>query len=208
MAKAYLIGGTPRCGKTSIALAALKVHPMFATSTDSIRYTLRDVLTKENVPDLFAAHEKFTEESIVRLCSSGKSSEIVEWQNKESRVVWKSVQRCIEGFIAEDLDILVEGVAILPEFLSQLTCEYSAVFVGNTDPSHVQHMLEYARSGRYDWMSAFNDETIRQFGQFTSVFSKYLQTESEKHGYRFVDMAQGDYEATKIEVVKQLLGNF
>ena len=50
MAKAYLIGGVPRCGKTTIALKTVAEHPMFATSTDSVRYTLRNLFSSKDNP--------------------------------------------------------------------------------------------------------------------------------------------------------------
>jgi 2-phosphoglycerate kinase len=205
MARAYLIGGTPRCGKTSIALDTVKIHPMFSTSTDSLRYILRGLLSADDYPDLFAASEKFTEEAIVALCSTGHAYEIVEWQNKESAVVWDAVKRCIEGFISEDLDILIEGVAIMPEFLSQLSCDYSAVFVGNSNPEHGKIMLDYARSGSYDWMRDFKDETILQFAEFTKKFSIYLHDESLKNGYKYFDMYTDDYARIKAAAVDELL---
>lgn len=178
---------------------------MFSSSTDSIRYILRSTLTRENSPDLFGANDKFTEQSIIELCSTGRASEITDWQNKESKVVWKSVKQCIEGFIAEDLDILVEGVAILPEFIAELDCDFSTVFIGNTNKDHGQIMLDFARSGSYDWMSKFSDEAILQFGAFTSSFSNHLQAEAKKYGYKYYDMGAGDYTANKLVVVESLL---
>jgi 2-phosphoglycerate kinase len=205
VARAYLIGGTPRCGKTSIALGALKIHPMFATSTDSLRYLMRELLPKDNYPDLFTASEKFTQEAIVQLCSNGNAAEILEWQNKESVVVWDSIKHCIEGFISEDLDILIEGVAILPEFLSQLRCDYTAVFIGNSNPDHAKSMLDFARSGSYDWMSKFEDETILQFAEFTREFSSFIQAQSEKYGYSYFDVGSDDYTAAKTAAINYLL---
>ncbi len=204
MATAYLIGGTPRCGKTSLALSMVKKKPMFSTSTDSLRHIMKQMVSKEAEPYLYYASERFTEESILDLCSTGRASEIVTWQNNESRAVWKSVKNTIEGFIREDLDILIEGVAILPEFLSQLECDVRVVFVGNSSSNHGSNMLAYARSDDYDWLSSYSDEAILKFSAFTQEFSRFIESESRLYGYKYVDLAKNSFDKSQEKAISWL----
>ncbi len=205
MAKAYLIGGVPRCGKTTIALKTVAEHPMFATSTDSVRYTLRNLFSSKDNPALFNADASFEKTSGLELCKTGRASEIITVQNEESEVVWPSVRRIIEGYIEEDLDILVEGVALLPHLISELNCEYSAIFVGNTSPSHGEHMLRHARSGSYDWMSNRSDEAILEFAKFTNLFSEHFATEAKRYNMQFFDWSDSEYDTHIQRCVREVL---
>lgn len=205
VAKAYLIGGVPRCGKTSIALRVLKDKAMFATSTDSVRFSLRSLASADEQPALFNASEKFSEDHIRELCLSGRASEIIEAQNEESRAVWPTVQTIIQGYLQEDLDILVEGVAVLPEFVASLDWDRNVVFVGNTAPVHGEHMLAHARSGKYDWISDRSDDSIIAFAKFTNEFSNFLAEEALQYNMPFFDYATRDFDEHMQAATEKLL---
>lgn len=205
MAKAYLIGGVPRCGKTTIALKAVREYPMFATSTDSVRYALRGLFSANDNLALFNAQKIFEKTSQLDLCKAGKASEIVTVQNEEFEAVWPSIRRIIEGYIEEDLDILVEGVALLPHLVNELACEYSAIFVGNTSLSHGRYMLDHARSGSYDWMSSRSDEAILEFAKLTNLFSEYFAAEAKKYGRQFLDWGDSEYDNHIQRCVQKIL---
>lgn len=205
MAKVYLIGGVPRCGKTSIALQAVGKKPMFSTSTDSVRFLLRDVYTYEQMPALFDARDKFSESAVLELYSTGRAHEIIDAQNKESEIVWKAVRRVIDGYLEEDIDILIEGVAILPSFIATVECDYKAIFVGNTSPRHAEYMLAHARSGRYDWLSKRSDESIKAFAKFTNEFSEFFAQEAAKYNMEYVEYGDGDFNEYVAEAAEKLI---
>ncbi len=205
MAKAYLVGGVPRCGKTSVALKAVALRPMFSTSTDSTRYLLRSLSTADHQPALFAAAEVFSESHVLSLRESGSSQSIIDAQNQESEIVWKSVKRVIEGYIAEDLDVLVEGVAILPHLVGELQCDYAAVFLGNSSTRHGEQMLAYARSNRYDWLKTWSDDAIRALAEFTNDYSVYFEEQARKNGMAYFDGANGTFEDTITAATRSLL---
>ena len=114
MAKAYFIGGAPRAGKTTALKELVRQKSLLAASSDAIRYTIRGVLEADNNQDLFKiARGKFdSPENIANM--QNNPTVVVDHQNRESEVVWKSVLDFVKSNIEVGQDIGVEGVAILP----------------------------------------------------------------------------------------------
>lgn len=203
-ATAYLIGGVPRSGKSTIAQHVIAIHPMFSASTDTIRTLQRGLLAEADYPALFMGEKEFSPEYIRRLCGTGKASEIITLQNDESQVVWHSVKEFIEANIAEGSDVLVEGVAILPALISELNCKFKVVFVGNSSTTH-EAMLTAARSNPLDWMHEYSDETIRLFSHFTSEYSHWFKAETQKYGFEYHEIADSAFETSVISTADRLL---
>ena len=196
MAKAYFIGGAPRTGKTNLTLSVLRDQPMLAASTDALRYTLRQVVPREKYPQLFHLDDMSAnfDEYMSRLIERTDLS--IQMQNDESLIVWKSVVDFVKSNILDGFDVLIEGVAVLPEYLESLDFSYSAVFLGNQSDAHYQTTLESARSNKHDWLHPFDDTTIRAFSIFNQKFSHYLQVECEKYSQTYIEISDSDYMST------------
>jgi len=90
-------------------------------STDSLGAVLENVLSPEAAPDLFV-FSKFNEMPMpvrVKLMRMNPA-EHIDHVRKESYIVWKAVEAFIRKENKEGRDLLVEGVAVLPELMSQL----------------------------------------------------------------------------------------
>ena len=131
MAKAYLIGGTPRTGKTVLAMHYIKKQPTLAASSDAIRYMLRQIRSKEQQPDLFHFGKYTSNDPTQREYLLTHLQKAIQTQNNESVLVWKSVKDFIMSNIEDGKDVLIEGTAILPELFAGLDCDYEAIFIGN-----------------------------------------------------------------------------
>lgn len=194
MAKAYLIGGVPRAGKTKLALELIGRKPMLAFSTDAMRYTLRRVLAQDSFPDLFR-ERKFLSGNYESLrIMRDEPEKLIEIQNRESRIVWESVNNFIASNLEDGLDVVVEGVAVLPEFVSKLNYEYEVIFIGNRSEGHIDFVRQNARHNPHDWLGSSNDEMIESFCAFNKVFSQYFADEAAKFDFRYVDITDNVFE--------------
>lgn len=205
MAKAYLIGGTPRSGKTTLTMRFLHERPMLAASTDAIRYTLRQVIAETDQPDLFHLGKYTSNDSERREYLRTNSRGVIEIQNRESAVVWRSVVDFIHSNLADGFDILIEGIAVLPELVTRLDCDYSAVFLGNQSDEHFETIRRTARSNEHDWMHNLEDETIEAFAVFNQTFSKYITEEAEKYHMSYVEVHDDSFEAAMTTALHALL---
>lgn len=194
MAKAYFIGGTPRVGKTTLTLNFLQKKPILSASTDAIRYTIRRVVKENEEPDLFN-FDKYTSNDPKRrdeLMANPMNSIII--QNKESEVVWRSVNNFVKSNLLDGFDILIEGIAVLPVFLSQVDYDYKAVFLGNQSDKHFETILSSARRNPNDWMHGLEDETINAFSVFNQAFGRYIEQESGKYGLSYIEMHDKSFD--------------
>ncbi|HEX6461845.1 MAG TPA: hypothetical protein VFZ58_01055 [Candidatus Saccharimonadales bacterium] len=205
MAKAFLIGGTPRVGKTSLTLRFLKEKPILATSTDAVRYMIRQIIKESDKPDLFHLGKYTSNDPARQVYLRNHPSEVISIQNRESAIVWHSVKDLIESNLADGFDVLIEGIAVLPEFVKQLTCDYMAVFLGNQSDQHLKTILHTARKNDTDWMHNLDDQTIEAFATFNKAFSKYIQNEAGEHGLRYIEIHDDNFEHDIGQALKVLL---
>ncbi len=195
MAKAYFIGGTPRVGKTTLTIKLLHEKPMMAASTDALRYTLRQALNKDEYPDLFHLGKYTSNDPARRNYIKTHPEAIIDIQNRESTIVFKSVNDFVKSNLEDGFDVLIEGIAILPELLSSVDYEYKAIFLGNQSESHYNVILKSARDNEDDWMHSLEDETIEAFSVFNSSFSRHIANESTKYNMTYIEI--GDDTFTK-----------
>jgi 2-phosphoglycerate kinase len=194
MAKAFLIGGTPRVGKTSLTLKFLKEKPILATSTDAVRYMMRQIIKESDEPNLFHLGKYTSNDPERQAFLQNHSLEVISIQNSESAIVWHSVRDLVESNIADGFDVLIEGIAVLPKFVKQLECDYTAVFLGNKSDQHFQTILDTARKNTDDWMHNLDDQTIEAFAIFNKTFSKYVENEANKHNLRYIEIHDNNFE--------------
>ena len=173
----------------------IKDYPVLAASTDAIRYTLRRVIKEADEPDLFHLGKYTSNDPERRQYLKSNSLDVVDVQNKESAIVWRSAANFIESNIEDGYDVLIEGIAVLPSFVQQLQCDYSAVFMGNRSDEHFQTILSSARANHNDWMHSLEDETIEAFAIFNQKFSKYIEQEAINYGMTYVEVHENDFEA-------------
>jgi 2-phosphoglycerate kinase len=193
MAKAYFIGGTPRVGKTTLNLRFLTKKPILSTSTDALRYTLRRVIKEQDEPDLFHLGKYTSDDPNRRAYLKNNPMEAIVIQNKESAIVWKSVNDFVKSNLLDGFDVLIEGIAVLPEFLNKVDYDYRAVFLGNQSKQHYQTILAAARNNENDWMHSLEDETINAFSIFNQAFSAYIEQEAKKYGLTYIEIHEDTF---------------
>ena len=186
----YLLGGPPRTGKSVLSAQICRKHGLSAVSTDSLGAALEHVLTPEAEPDLFV-FAKFNElpmEERVGLMT-GDPNVFLNCAIAESRVIW----RCAKAFIAkeqdEGRDVLIEGVAVLPELVAELqNIDYRVVFIGNRGSAHSDNIRQGVRENARDWMGSVSDDYIEAFAGVVRRMSAFLEEEAKRFGFPYFEM--------------------
>lgn len=205
MPKAYFIGGAPRVGKTTLSVAVIKKHPMLGTSTDALRDVLQNVVPENVAPDLYVLKiNKLTNSEIIERTTKD-IQKAVQYQNEESSAVWKSVIVFVESVLADGFDVLVEGVAILPEYVARLDIDCSAVFIGNTSEKHTKTALESAAKDPHDWLNEEDEEVAKAFCYFSQNYSRYIESECKKYNQHYVEIYDDAFEGSMQHALTLLL---
>ena len=203
----YLLGGPPRVGKSIISNEIRQKHAVSVVSTDSLGAVLESALSPESAPDLFV-FARFNEMPVagrVKLMMDDPA-ELVDFLMKESRVVWKAVEAFIRREKDEGRDVLIEGVAVLPELVSQLEdIAHRIVFIGNQGNKHNENMKKFAEENEHDWMRSASDQYINAFAMFVERMSAYIEQEAYKYGFKYIEM-DGEPFWRMAEKIAKLLG--
>jgi 2-phosphoglycerate kinase len=194
MAKAYLIGGAPRIGKSNLAMQLIAHRPMYATSTGALCAVLRQVLNKEEVPDLF--HDSIGESADMAIAA----------QVRESAITWRSTVAFVNKIVGNGMDVVVEGITVMPSFVAQLECGYSAVFIGDQSPGHFKTIKDTAKGNTSDWLNTLDDITIHAVCEFNLEFSRYIESEAKSHGQTYIEVDDNNYSESMAKALDHLLG--
>ena len=132
-------------------------------------------------------------------------TELIDYVRKESYIVWKAVEAFIRRENDEDRDVLIEGVAVLPELVSRLdTIPHRVVFIGNQGENHKENIKKSAKENDYDWMQDVSDPYIDAFALFVKQMSAYTEQEAKKYGFKYIEMDEELFENIEEEVLKSL----
>jgi 2-phosphoglycerate kinase len=202
----FLLGGPPRVGKSLISSEIRQKYAVSVVSTDALGAVLEDVLGPEAAPDLYVLG-RFAEMPLAeRLKSIMKDpAELIDYVRREGHVVWRAVEAYVGRENSEGRDLLVEGVAVLPELISRIAgLPHRVVFVGNQGEDHNENIRRFAEENRHDWMRGASDQYVDAFSVFVNRMSAYIEQEAKKYGFQYIGMDKRSLEAVVEEVVRSL----
>ena len=206
MAKAYFIGGAPRAGKTTALNEFIKRTSMLGASTDAIRQVIRSVIeASDNDPLFELVPGKIDSPKIIELMRNNPSK-VVDDQNRESEIVWKSVIDFVNSNIGNGQDVAIEGVAVLPQnFATELPFDYEVVFIANLQ-DQTDAIIKHAHENHFDWLHKYPDEFVRAFCHYNQELNKYYYQEAIKYQLPVV-LVEDDFHASIRETVDILSAN-
>ncbi len=203
----FLIGGPPRVGKSKISSEIRQKRAVSVVSTDTLGAVLENVLSPEAASGLYVFgkfHEMPMAERVKLIMKD--PAELIDYVRKESYVVWNAVEAFIRRENDEGRDALIEGVAVLPELMSQLEdIPHRVVFIGNQGEHHKENIKKSAEENEYDWMRDVSDQYIGAFAMFVKRMSGYIEQETKKYGFKYIEMDK-ELFGDVVEDVMKLLG--
>lgn len=164
-------------------------------STDTIREMMRKIVDKNKYPNLFRFEDE--ERSAEQYLTTYSPQQIVDNQIEESLDVWMGVRALIETDYSWK-NYIVEGVAILPQLVSQLLIEENEIkpiFLVDSDKERTRKVI--FERGLWDDADTYPDSVKEIEVEWATLFNEYIRQESNKYGYK-------PYEITDRE---QLISN-
>ncbi len=189
----YLVGGAPRCGKTTFSKRLAFQNRIPWVSTDLLREVARAFVPEQ--------------EWSVRLPEFNLASapeEILKAEILEAKTLWPGTKRFIYSLLKWKHDYVIEGVHLLPDLVQELLEidqgeGWSAMYLVKTDVADVLHGFEKT-SKEEDWLlrDLKTPEELERAARMVQVKSSYLKDEAGKHGYEVIDTGadfQGSVES-------------
>ncbi len=133
----YLIGGSPRSGKTTIAKELSKKLNIPWISTDTLESVVMGYVSDDKLDTLFPKRvmRKLTNNSNDEMYTRFSSEQIADAYIEQSKSLANGIEMFIECESSYENDYILEGYHILPELVSRLKTKFDvkAIFVGRED---------------------------------------------------------------------------
>lgn len=199
----YLIGGSPRSGKTIFSkMLAQKLNCNLISIDDLRKKEIKKLSRKE-------AFKSFPFEKIYKnnddFFQKYSPKEILEWDLKDAQALWLKIDENIKKNLKKESTVVIEGVQLFPEFIKRYknnSLIKLLLFYKKDEKLMLEGFLR--NKDRNDWLmnNTNNPKTFNRAAKTYSFFGKYLEKESKKY-----DIAAINTEKDFNKVIKRVLKN-
>lgn len=185
----YLIGGPPRCGKTTLAKMMARRFGVPWISTDMLEVVSGAYMTKaqwnKTHPYSLLRRTYRTNDAFYSRLSAQK---IVRVLRQQARSTFSAIDMAAICEIKDGNNYVIEGYHIEPRLVNILTKKYGrtnirAVFLTKHDAAAFARDVRKSTTPN-DWLlaSTKKEETFLAVGKMVSLFSTMIEKEANKHG--------------------------
>ncbi|MBT6691614.1 hypothetical protein HOB10_04755 [Candidatus Parcubacteria bacterium] len=188
----YLIGGAPRCGKTTTAKRLSKKLNVSWLSTDTLERVVRSCMSAKEITKKFpkTVIRRKTKYSNDLMYSQYTTKQITSTYLKQSRAIWTAVETFVDCELYEGRSIVIEGYHIHPELVKKLSKKYGprnvrAVFFTKMDAEDiVSKGKKFA--DKNDWFvnRTKNETTYLKIAHMIVELSKFFNREAKKYNLK------------------------
>jgi 2-phosphoglycerate kinase len=205
----YLIGGPPKCGKTTLAKRLSKEKGIPWVSTDTLQCVIKPYINKKDLPKLFPTSFQRGSDNDEKY-SKHSTDEIIEAYQQQAKTSCKAIDMFAVCEIADGNDFVIEGYHIEPEFAAELNSKYPnklrSVFLIKTDETKFIKNIKKSATPN-DWIiSRTNDEnTYKKIAKMICEYGNFFRKESGKYDFKVFNM-DDDFNDKIDETVEYLMG--
>lgn len=200
MSKLILIGGPPRCGKTTLAQKISKDLGIPWISTDVLGSIAQQYTPESERDALFpnAVLRRKTNKGNDKKYKTFSTEEIVSAYRKQAETVHKAIETFVSYAEKEDWDYIVEGYHITPRLLSKLQVDglkFSSLMLINTNSKEAVEMSRES-DVKNDWVrdETQKQETFSKIADMIDLYSDKLKEEAKDSDIKIIDMSENFQE--------------
>ena len=185
----YLIGGPPRCGKTTLAKKMLKKLGIPWISTDTLENVAGAYMTKEELVKnrpYSGLRRKDGDRNNDTFYSKYSAKKIIGVLKGQAKPIFKAIEMMVVCEIADGNNYIIEGYHIVPSVAARLIKKYGrknvkAVFITKTDAIKFARDVKKSTTPN-DWLLVLTkkEETFLKVGEMISEYSKDFEDEAKK----------------------------
>ena len=191
----YLIGGPPKCGKTTLAKKLSKSFGIPWVSTDTLQCVIKPYMNKEDFSKKFPASyyrgknndEKYSKYSL---------GEIIEAYRRQAKTAYQAIDMLTICEITDGNDFIIEGYHIEPKLVSELSLKYpekvKSIFLVKSDKEKFVRDIKKSTTPN-DWIIARtkSKETYQKIANMICEYGNFFEKESKKYGLKVLNMDNG-----------------
>jgi 2-phosphoglycerate kinase len=188
----YLIGGPPRCGKTTVAKKLSKSW----ISADTIESIIASHTNKKDLNRLFpkSVIRKKTKQSNDIMYNSYSAKEIVKLYIKQSKASWKGIETMVACELNEGHNYIIEGHQIHPKLMDSIVKKYGkknivSLVLTRFDKDEIVSGCKKHKA-KNDWFiqKTKNEDTFYKMAEMIKIYSEFFEKEARKYGIKVINM--------------------
>jgi len=186
----YIIGGSPRGGKSILAKKLSKKINAPYISTDFLKLMLRPYFKGAEKDKMFPFDKIWQKLDLNDYFMNYSGKQILNIDLQEGRTIWPGVKLFISHLHKCKMDYIIEGVHLLPNQVKyfQNDPNIRIVFLGKANEEKIYQGLFKNKSGR-DWLlDKIEDKAVlRKVAQALSAYYPYFKKETEKYNLKLIN---------------------
>jgi len=188
----YLIGGPPKCGKTTLAKELSKSLGIPWVSTDTLQNVIKPYLNKKDFSKNFPTSNlrgKNNDEKYLKY----SSDEIIDAYKQQAKTSYQAIDMFAICEITDGNDFAIEGYHIEPELVVELNSKYpdkiKSIFLVKSDKEKFIQDIKKSSTPN-DWIitRTKNESTYDKISDMICEYGKFFEEESKKHDFKVLNM--------------------
>ncbi|MEX0877657.1 MAG: AAA family ATPase [Candidatus Spechtbacterales bacterium] len=204
----YLIGGPPKCGKTTLAKKLANEFRIPWISADTLQNIIWAYTPKEKHSTLFP-HSYLREESNDGFYSEHSAEQIIENYITQGKTTYDAISMMAETYLTDKDDFIVEGYQVTPEIVDSIFKKFGkehvkAVFLIKYDEQKFIQDIHKSTTPN-DWVirKTKDESTYELIAKMVVGYSRYFEKEAKKYDFQIFNM-DNDFEIQCNAIVKHL----
>jgi len=192
----YLIGGPPKCGKTTFAKKLSQRLGISYVSTDSLQNVIVPYLPQEQAQENFPVKEQRRSSNDEKF-SEYSREEIVSAYKQQARFLHSGIESFLSCEVADGSDCILEGYHIEPELFQKLYRKYGesvkAYFFIKKDKERLVESFTHSTTPN-DWIISKTEDDNKTFPLIADMICYYsagIEEECKKYKSECIDLSEG-----------------
>lgn len=179
----FLIGGAPLTGKSTLGSKIASNECAMLLSTDAVQDWLQHLVDEKSLPDLFFRKGASDNEFYRKYDTSEK---LLEAKKSQSKLVADAISVMLKSKYVTWERLVIEGLAITPEFANEITDQLEAAKVTTTflfDDNETRIRQRLTQRGLWGNDSVKSEDIVRREIAWIVHYNAFYKEESERYGF-------------------------
>lgn len=210
----YLIGGPPKCGKTTLAKKLAKKLDIQLVASDTLEVVAMNYVWKY-APKKFDAlypHRAMKGETNDETYALFSPKKIAKGYIKQAKATYGAIDMFSICEITDENDYIIEGYHVTPELAARLMKKYGSknfrsLFIIKENIEKFVRDLKKSKTPN-DWIlkKTKEKETLYKIAEMISEYGKVFTKEANKHGFEVLNMDE-NFEMNLKKAITMLESN-
>ena len=204
----YLIGGPPKCGKTTLAKKLAQEYQIPWISADTLQNIAWAYTPKEKHSALFP-HSYLRGESNDEFYSEHSPQQIIKKYIAQGKTTYDAISMMAETYLTDKDNFIVEGYQVTPEIVDRIFKKFGkkhikAVFLVKYDEQRFIQCIHKSTTPN-DWVirKTKDEATYGRIAKMIAEYSSYFEKEAKKYGFKVFNM-DNEFESQLNAITKEL----